>query len=69
MPSHELNALNIPNLNSQNPISYSNTEKFSFFFFCLSWNTNRWNFLKRDLVLSTSTPFFKPLFLCFFRKQ
>ena len=28
--NHVLNTLNIPNLNSQNPISYSNTIKFSF---------------------------------------
>jgi len=31
--NHVLNSLNILNLNSQNPISHSNTEKFSF---CLS---------------------------------
>jgi hypothetical protein len=61
MPSHELNALNIPNLNSQNPISHSNTEKFSF---CLSWNTNGWNFVKRDSI-EYFNMVFKPLFLCF----
>jgi len=32
--NHELNAPNIPNLNSQSHISHSNTGKFSF---CLSW--------------------------------
>jgi len=31
--NHELNAPNIPNLNSQNPILYSSIGKFSFFFF------------------------------------
>jgi hypothetical protein len=32
--NHELNVLNISNLNSQKPISHSSTEKFSFY---LSW--------------------------------
>ncbi|KAG4092144.1 hypothetical protein H8356DRAFT_1353531 [Neocallimastix lanati (nom. inval.)] len=39
--NHELNAPNIPKCFSQN--SHSNTEKFSF---CLSWDTNEWNFVK-----------------------
>ena len=45
--NHELIAPNIPNLNSQIPSSHSNTGKFSF---CLSWNTNGWNFVKRDSI-------------------
>ena len=44
---HVLNVPNIPNLNSQNPISHFNTGKFSF---CLSWNINGWNFVKRDSI-------------------
>jgi len=69
MANHELNAPNIPNLNSQNPISYSNTEKFSF---CLSWNTNGWNFVKKKKKkkkkkdnIEYFNMIFKPLFLCF----
>ena len=34
--NHELITTNIPNINSQNPFSHSNTGKFSF---CLNWNT------------------------------
>ena len=59
--NHELIAPNIPNLNSQNPFSHSNTGKFSF---CLSWNTNGWNFVKRDSIEYFNT-IFKPLFICF----
>ena len=40
--NHELIAPNIPNLNSQNPSSHSNTGKFSF---CLSWEYQRMEFL------------------------
>jgi len=59
--NHELNASNISNINSQNLISYSNTGKFSF---CLSWNTNGWNCVKRDSIEYFNT-IFKLLFLCF----
>ena len=59
--NHELIALNIPNLNSQNSFSHSNTGKFSF---CLSWNTNGWNFVKRNSIEYFNT-IFKPLFICF----
>jgi len=59
--NHELSAPNIPNLNSQNTFSHSNAGKFSF---CLSWNTNGWNFVKRDNIEYFST-IFKSLFLCF----
>ena len=57
----KLIAPNIPNLNSQNSFSHSNTGKFSF---CLSWNTNGWNFVKRDNIEYFNT-IFKPLFICF----
>jgi len=53
--------LNIPNLNSQNPFSHSNTGKFSF---CLSWNINGWNFVKRDSIEFFNT-ICKLLFMCF----
>jgi len=59
--NYELNASNISNLNSQNPISHPNIENFSF---CLSWNTNGWNFVKRDRIEFFIT-IFKLLFLCF----
>jgi len=59
--NHELIAPNIPNINSQNPFSHSYTGKFSF---CLSWNTNGWNFVKRDSIEYFNT-IFKPLFICF----
>ena len=59
--NYELISSNIPNLNSQNPFSHSNTGKFSF---CLSWNTNGRNFVKRDSIEYFNT-IFKPLFLCF----
>jgi len=51
----------MPNLNSHNPISYFNTEKISF---CFSWNTNEWNFVKRDSIRYFNK-IFKSLFLCF----
>ena len=57
--NHELIAPNIPNLNSQNPFSHSNIGKFSL---CLSWNTNGWNFMKRDSIEYFNT-IFKSLFL------
>ena len=52
---------NISNLTSRNPTAFSNLDKFSF---CLSWNTNGWNFVKRDSIEYFNT-IFKPLFLCF----
>ena len=42
-------------------ISDSCKQKFSF---CLSWNTNGWNFVKRDGI-EYFNYLFKPLFLCF----
>ena len=60
-------------MNSMLPIFLILILKFQFhiltlesFLFCLSWNTNSWDFVKRNSnILSTSTPFLKPLFLCF----
>jgi len=45
---------------------YSNTSAFNSntFPFCLSWNTNGWNFEKRDSI-EYFISIYKPLFLCF----
>ena len=63
--NHELIAPNIPNLNSQNPSSHSNTGKFSF---CFSWNTNGWNFVNRDGIEYFNT-LFRTIIPNVFRKQ
>jgi len=53
------NPSNIPYLNSQNPFSHSKTGKFSFLVFVGIYQ--RMEFCEKEIVLSTSTRFFKPL--------
>jgi len=66
------------NYYSKSDFHISNTGKVFLFFFCLSWNINGWNFLKKKkkkkkkkLVLSNFNTifFFKIIIPMFFKKQ